>query len=201
MDLSPTTKEKIMDAAIVLFSDRGYDLVSMRDIALEVGIRAASIYNHFPSKKDILKSAYAFYAEGLCHVLPTIETLLQRLEDEPILDVLKTGLCYYWPPALQDRMDRIILIASQRICLDKDSEDFVREHFFEPLTGLWIPFLNRAAELGKIEPVDVECFTKLITFFAFSAAELNRSTMRITIEQWNSSLDMIFMLLKPRVAP
>jgi len=198
MDLSPTTKEKIMDAAIMLFSDRGYDLVSMRDIATKVGIKAASIYNHFPSKKDILKSAYALFASGLRTVLPSIETLLQRLEDEPAFDVLRTGLFYYWPPLLQDRMDRIILIASQRICLDKESEDFIREHFFEPLLGVWVPFLNRAVELGKIEPINIDYFTKLVTYFSFSAAELNRSTMRMTLEQWSGGLDMAFSLIRPK---
>ncbi|MBB2183944.1 TetR/AcrR family transcriptional regulator [Lachnospiraceae bacterium MD1] len=47
------TKERIMMKALMLFSDRGYDGVSMRDIAAEVGIKAASIYNHFSGKEDI----------------------------------------------------------------------------------------------------------------------------------------------------
>lgn len=39
-----------------LFSKRGYDGVSMRDLAAEVGIKAASIYNHFSSKDEIFNS-------------------------------------------------------------------------------------------------------------------------------------------------
>ena len=47
-----TTKEKIVETALELFSQRGYGGVSIRDIAREVGIRESSIYNHFPGKQD-----------------------------------------------------------------------------------------------------------------------------------------------------
>lgn len=50
------TKETIMYQALTLFSDRGYEGVSMRDIASAVGIKAASLYNHFKNKEDIFKS-------------------------------------------------------------------------------------------------------------------------------------------------
>lgn len=50
------TKENIIYQALTLFSDRGYEGVSMRDIARAVGIKAASIYNHFKSKEDIFNS-------------------------------------------------------------------------------------------------------------------------------------------------
>ena len=194
--METSTKEKIMDAAIVLFSEKGYDNVSMRDIAGEVGIKASSIYNHFPSKQDILKSIYDFYVQEHRLAAPNRETLLQCLETEPFHDVL-AKISYYWPPPLRDRMDRIILVASQRIYLDKDSEKFIQEHFFEPLTSMWDSLLNRAVELDKIEPVNIEAFSCLATYYAFSAAELNRTTMKISFEQWSEGLSMILSLIKP----
>ena len=47
------TKQKIILKALELFSDRGYDAVSVGEIASAVGIRASSLYNHFPSKRAI----------------------------------------------------------------------------------------------------------------------------------------------------
>lgn len=55
-----TTKEKITESALELFSQRGYDGVSIRDIARAVGIRESSIYNHFESKRDIFDSILDF---------------------------------------------------------------------------------------------------------------------------------------------
>ena len=48
-----TTKEKIAQAALELFSVRGYEAVSVRDIAGAVGIKESSIYNHFKCKQAI----------------------------------------------------------------------------------------------------------------------------------------------------
>ena len=47
------TKQRIIDKALELFSDRGYDAVSVGEIASAVGIKAPSLYNNFPSKQSI----------------------------------------------------------------------------------------------------------------------------------------------------
>lgn len=50
------TREKILEAALDLFSRRGYEAVSVREIAKAVGIRESSLYNHFKGKRDIFDS-------------------------------------------------------------------------------------------------------------------------------------------------
>ena len=47
------TKQKILDKALELFACRGYDAVSVGEIAEAVGIKAPSLYNHFPGKQAI----------------------------------------------------------------------------------------------------------------------------------------------------
>ena len=47
------TRQKILDKALELFSARGYDSVSVGEIAKAVGIKAPSLYNHFPGKQAI----------------------------------------------------------------------------------------------------------------------------------------------------
>lgn len=47
------TKQKIIETALTLFSERGYDAVSVGEIAEAVGIKAPSLYNHYPSKQAI----------------------------------------------------------------------------------------------------------------------------------------------------
>lgn len=50
---TPTTT-RIIDVATELFYQKGYHGTTMREIAARVGIKAASVYNHFASKEDIL---------------------------------------------------------------------------------------------------------------------------------------------------
>ena len=47
------TKRRILEKALELFSTRGYDSVSVGEIAQAVGIKAPSLYNHFPGKRAI----------------------------------------------------------------------------------------------------------------------------------------------------
>lgn len=47
------TKKKILEKALELFSEQGYDAVSVVDIAEAVGIKAPSLYNHYESKRAI----------------------------------------------------------------------------------------------------------------------------------------------------
>ena len=55
------TKEKIFDVSIDLFSKKGYDSVSLREIAEEVGIKKSSIYSHYPSKEAILMEIFEYF--------------------------------------------------------------------------------------------------------------------------------------------
>ncbi len=47
------TKQKIIDKALELFAAHGYDAVSVGEIAKAVGIKAPSLYNHYPNKQAI----------------------------------------------------------------------------------------------------------------------------------------------------
>ena len=51
-----STKERILDEALMLFSENGYDGTSVEQIAEKVGIRAPSLYKHFKGKEDILNA-------------------------------------------------------------------------------------------------------------------------------------------------
>lgn len=48
-----TTKERILEEAMKLFSIHGYDAVSVRKIASSVGIGNSALYKHYPSKQAI----------------------------------------------------------------------------------------------------------------------------------------------------
>src|ERR1700689_5083820 len=49
-----STREKILNIALDLFTEHGYDKTSLREIADELGLTKAAVYYHFERKEDIL---------------------------------------------------------------------------------------------------------------------------------------------------
>jgi AcrR family transcriptional regulator len=52
------TRERILDIALELFTDQGYERTSLRQIAERLGFSKAAIYYHFASKEDILMTLH-----------------------------------------------------------------------------------------------------------------------------------------------
>jgi len=48
------TRERIVEAAAALVDTEGLDAVSVRRLATELGVAGPSLYNHFPTKAEIL---------------------------------------------------------------------------------------------------------------------------------------------------
>jgi AcrR family transcriptional regulator len=53
-----STREKILDVALDLFTDQGFDGTSMREIAERLHISKPAIYYHFASKEEILMALH-----------------------------------------------------------------------------------------------------------------------------------------------
>lgn len=60
-----TTKERITEEALTLFSTKGYKGTSVKDIAEAVGIKDASLYKHFKSKQEIFDSIVALISDHI----------------------------------------------------------------------------------------------------------------------------------------
>ena len=59
------TGAAIRAAALTLIAQRGYEAVSMRDLAGEVGVQAAALYRYHPTKEDLLHSLMIEHMEKL----------------------------------------------------------------------------------------------------------------------------------------
>jgi len=130
-------KEKIFDVSIDLFSKFGYDGVSIRKIASEVGIKESSIYNHYKSKEAILDSILNYY----------IEQMLSQ--DIPIEDAsanLDIGFDYFYQAGLNafagqlndermSKITRIILIESYH---NEKINEFLKKSIINDAIEGWI---------------------------------------------------------------
>jgi AcrR family transcriptional regulator len=62
---SEKSRQQILDAALKLFSHRGYGATSVRDIAEEAGLSKGNVYHHFPDKETIFRALIDRYFEAM----------------------------------------------------------------------------------------------------------------------------------------
>lgn len=144
------TKDKIFNASINLFSEFGYDNVSVRRIASEVGIKESSIYNHFKSKESILDEIMDYY-------------ILEMTKDEiPLVNVgknldisfdyfYKAGLNLYISKLSEDKMmkiTRIFLIESYH---NEKIKHYVKEQIIDSAINGWIDIFELMKEKRLIK--------------------------------------------------
>jgi len=58
-----STKDKLFEAALYLFSEKGYQATTIRDITSRTGLSPGSFYNHFTGKDELLQAVYDHYTQ------------------------------------------------------------------------------------------------------------------------------------------
>ena len=84
-----TTADRLVQAALELFAERGYRSVGIKDVAAAAGIAGPSAYGHFASKADLLTAAIGDGARMLRHEKTSI--LAEQLDpDETLRRLLRS---------------------------------------------------------------------------------------------------------------
>lgn len=65
-------RQRILDAAIELFGERGYHAAGIDDIGAAAGITGPGVYRHFPSKLDMLVAVFERTADDRAHAAAAI---------------------------------------------------------------------------------------------------------------------------------
>jgi AcrR family transcriptional regulator len=95
-DLEMSTPNRILQAAERLFSERGIDGVSLREITAAAEVNSAAAHYHFGSKEEVLKELFALRARPIAERrVALLGELKRNRQGRPVLeDVLRAFL---WP--------------------------------------------------------------------------------------------------------
>ena len=158
-----TTRDRILASARSVAQARGYGGLSFRDLAADVGIKAASVYHYFPSKADLGAALASRYWQDAATAL---ESLSAQSSDP--LDALSR-----YPG-----MFREALIAGNRMCMCSfmaaeydDLPDLVRKEVqtFADVNVAWLATTLENAMV--VAPSDGESRARAI-YAAIAGAQL-----------------------------
>jgi len=91
----PNTRERILDVALDLFTEQGFDGTSLRQIAERLNVTKAALYYHFESKDDILMALHMRLHEF------GREALVRMGQEEPVTLQL-------WGELLDEVVDKML---------------------------------------------------------------------------------------------
>jgi TetR/AcrR family transcriptional regulator, cholesterol catabolism regulator len=122
---------RVLDAAELLFASRGFDSVTLRDIASSIGLTHAALYYHFPGGKDelfaeVMERNIRRHGDGLAAAIgsggPSLRGKLRGaaawLLSQPPMDLIRmaqTDLKALSPEAARRIMDLVYLLILRRL--------------------------------------------------------------------------------------
>lgn len=141
--MSSLTADKILNASIILFSQKGYDSVTTKEIAREAGVSEMTVFRHFLNKRNLFEKAFETFIFS-----PQFKSFFENnLEWDLEKDLLKISYCY------QDT-----LLKNRQIILMEFKNDDLTSTFDAPLLKfsgelkkLLIEYLAKMQEKGVIK--------------------------------------------------
>ena len=140
---STDTKQRILDVALDLFTEQGYDGTSLRQIAEQLGVTKAALYYHFESKEDILMALHMrlheFGKEALVRIGggPVTLALWEELLDEIVGEMLSQRKIFLMHERNQATLEKL-----HREDHDAEHED-IQNQFRRVLEDIRVPLRDR----------------------------------------------------------
>lgn len=151
--MSGETKERILDCAIELFSNKGYEAVSVRDIAAAVGIKASSLYKHYENKESILEHIFDLFRSVMLSTHEYESKVLQFPDRMTAGELLKNSFFVFRDMIYQPRLLKITRI----INLEQGHNTSIKSFFLQELVDKPINELEETFAVmiksGLIKPV------------------------------------------------
>ena len=161
-------RQHILQAAKMLFSQRGFFNTSVSDITKETGLPVGSIYTYFKGKEDIVRAIVNEGWEDLRTRLMETISSAQHAEDK-----LKVIIEQFLPEVLND-LDLVNILLSEAITYTKIEEKV------EELSGIILSLLKTIAKGNKsMEGFDKSMMdTALVVYFLgiMAAVKISRSS-------------------------
>ena len=143
------TANRIVEAAVQLFSRQGFAASSTHEIARLAGVSEVTVFRHFPRKRDLFWAA----TESRLRRLRISRELRNRLESDEDPRTALPGIVELLVETLHHHPETVRLLYLSLFELDHGAERILRKHLiplFQPLRE----YLSRCASKGVIRDLE-----------------------------------------------
>ena len=160
------TKQRILDEALTLFSEKGYANVFVGEIAEKVGIKAPSLYKHYKSKRaifdaiiDVMNSRFEEQAKAL-NINGTDAAadskIYQKMSEENLLELGRQFFLYYLHDDYNKRFRKMLTVEQFH---DKELADLYSKLYVDDPLSYQSMLLGMVSQAGILHTDNVDVMT------------------------------------------
>lgn len=187
-------KQAILEAAISLFSENGYENTSIEHIAKVAGVGKGTVYSYFQTKKDIIK--------GFCEY--ELEKIHQELvkcsnQEASILEQMLTIYMTEFHHVTQNREFGRIFMRESIFPSDSNEQDDeeIENKYFQ----LLFPILAKGQERGELRK-DIDLLYITAHFYSLYILVIHAwYTKRLTTEEVEPTMERLFIQVLEGLQP
>jgi len=179
-------KQEIIDTAMKLFTQKGYENTSIQDIAKEMNVVSGLCYRYFSSKQEIFYTAMEQYVKAYCK--PFIEIFTK-----PDLN-LRSRLSQFW-----DIARRADTIAIHSNLLHQKGYEMIHDDLTIRICRTLIPYVRdellNANKNGEISVINVDFAAEFIMYGTIALWECSTVEFEQKLEATNDFLESVLKLV------
>lgn len=180
------TEDKILNASIILFSQKGYSAVTTKEIAKEAGVSEMTLFRHFENKHNLFEKAFDKFVFS-----PKVIALFEEFEWDLEKDLNK--ICSSFQEALSQNQ-KIILMHFKNEALNPDFDatliKFPKE-FIKLLCNYFEEMRNRGTIMENPETLAMSFLATNFGLFITSLV-MNKLAFETDIQVYTASCIRIF---------
>lgn len=139
-------REHLVDTALALFSEQGYDATSIKQIAVRAGVAVGLLYHYFPSKSEVMRAVWERHS-----FLPELHVLLLVEHGEAAAHVLQEVAERF--SAMLDRKEALFRLMVRESQSNPEVADCLHAIMEEGITALGA-YLETRVRVGELHPHD-----------------------------------------------
>lgn len=192
------TKKRLLDTALLLFAQKPYEKVTLREIERRTDLSRGALMYHVPNKETLFKEAVELFvfSNNTLTAIPesemgsleqTIKSFLKMLADEQ----------EHWRNVGIKNINYALFIVQSSYYSTIQGSLKVAEDWYENECRIWRGVIERAIESGEIRTVDADLFAHIFEdcYLGDAYASITGET-GYSIEKLGEQLMALYELLK-----
>lgn len=189
-------KEKIiLEAAVKVINEKGFHAATTKEIAREAGVAEGTIFNYFPTKKDILHQISIKVVEQIIPsfvVEPFDEVLMKSKEKKPeeaLRYILKNRI------ELMAQNINLLRVAFTEFQHYPDLKDISQEMLFTPMRSKVKQYIQDGIDAGIFRDIDVSVMASVFLGMLLSIVFWRRILMNDAESGFEQDVDALVDIL------